>query len=102
MQKCPKCGYIARTRSTGEHSQNHHLNGHIQQLAVGFETDFSTMKQYVKIRASLELAYPKIDIGGYLVPISEACATIEQCAMLIEMCHLIASERGISLFEASD
>jgi len=102
MHKCPKCGYIEKLRSTGPYSQNHHLNGHIQQLATGFEVDFSTMKTYVKLRASIETAYPTRAMGPWLLPISESEATTEQCAMLIEMCHLIASERGLTLYEAGD
>jgi hypothetical protein len=88
-----------KKRSTGPQSMNHHLGGHITQLAVLFETNYNTMKTYIKIRAAAEMGYPCVDIGEIPIPKSEADSTPEECAMLIEMCHIVASERGISLKE---
>ena len=40
-----------RTRSTGEFSQSHHLNGHIQQICRETGNDFTTVKEFIKSQA---------------------------------------------------
>ena len=44
-------------RSTGWQSQNHHINGHIQQLCEETGNSFSTVKEYMKEQA-IDMGYP--------------------------------------------
>jgi hypothetical protein len=88
-----------KIRSTGERSQNHHLNGHVGQLAAAAQISTATMKQYVKTMAALELGYPTEAIDGKAFPKSEAEATVEECILLIDMCHAIAAKNGWALYE---
>jgi hypothetical protein len=88
-----------RPRSTGVKSQNHHLGGHVEQLAMAARVSISTMKTYIKTRAALEFGYRTETIDGQVYPISEADASVEECSSLIEICHIVASEKGFSLYE---
>jgi len=36
-----------KRRSTGPHSMNHHINGHIQQIAIETGNDFDTLKTWI-------------------------------------------------------
>ena len=87
-----------KKRSTGEGSQNHHINGHVQQIAVETGNDFDTIKTYVKTRA-VDMGYPFDTIKGVVIPWSETRIDTEQAAILIEACHLTAAEEGIILRE---
>lgn len=95
-----------RTRSTGEFSQSHHLNGHIQQICRETGNDFTQIKEYLKAQA-ISKGYPQKEFHGRPmydlydrpVGISEADSTTEQCALLIEEAHILASELGIVLME---
>ena len=95
-----------RTRTTGEKSQNHALNGAIQQICQETGNDFQDVKEYIKSRA-VAMGYPmlikdgKVVINPYGEPkgISEADSSIEECAILIEVAHMLASEYGIELKE---
>lgn len=98
-----------RTRSTGPGSQNHHLNGHIQQIAMCTGQPFDDIKRYIKQQAismgypmQMRFGVPVIDLWGSPIGISEKDCTVEQCAMLIEQTHLLASEMGITLREDDD
>jgi hypothetical protein len=88
-----------RPRSTGPGSASNHFHGHVTQLSMAFGIPFETTKMYIKIRASLEMGYPAETIKGVTLPQSEALATVEQESMLIEMCHIVASEIPVSLIE---
>jgi hypothetical protein len=96
----------ARSRTTGENSQNHHLNGHIQFIAQHTGNDFDDVKKYVKCRA-VSMGYPMLEKDGLIVldmwgrpqGISEADCSVEECAILIEAVHMVASEEKISLPE---
>ncbi len=99
-------GYLSQTvdlprrpRSTGPGSANHHLNGHAQQLSMAMGVPFDTAKMYIKIRAAIEMGYPAETIKGVTLPQSEALASVEECIMLIEMAHIVASEIPVSLIE---
>ena len=85
-------------RSTGPYSQNHHINGHIQQLAAAQNVTCAVMKRYVKIRAA-EMGYPSEVWRGVVEFKSEAKATVEEARLLIDAAHLIASEYGLTLYE---
>jgi len=95
-------------RSTGERSQNHHFNGHVQQIAAETGNDLADVKLFVKRQAMKEglpaktrpdgsIVYSMTD--GEPVPISEADMTSQHCYWCIEVCHLIAAEFGIKLRE---
>ena len=95
-----------KTRSTGAFSQSHHLNGHIQQICRETGNDFSTVKEFIKSQA-IARGYPQktfhgrpmYDLNDRPVGISEADSTTEQCALLIEQAHMLASDLGIILME---
>ena len=53
-----------RRRSTGYKSQNHHLNGHIQQIAMSTGQPFEDIKKYVKqMQAILQQRIDDIKAG---------------------------------------
>jgi len=95
-----------KSRSTGYKSQNHHLNGHIQQISMSTGQPFDDIKKYVKQQA-ISMGYPILerfgqpvrDLWGNLQGISESDSTVEQCALLIECAHQLAAELGIILQE---
>jgi hypothetical protein len=97
---------VHRTRSTGEKSQNHHINGHIQQIATETGNPFDVVKLEVKHRA-IDMGYPmlecngevRMDLYGRPMGISEADSSVEECAILIEAAHMLAAELGIVLEE---
>lgn len=97
-----------RGRSTGDFSQNHHLNGHIQQISVYTGQPFEDIKKYVK-QMAISQGYPiltkagnpVIDMWGQAVGISEADASTSECAILINCVHQLASELGIILEEGN-
>lgn len=96
-----------KPRTTGEKSQNRHLNGHIQQLAQHTGLDFEVIKLEVKHQA-ISRGYPilydskgdaVLDLWGRVRGISEAdCSTVE-CGYLIDTVHQIASEQDCILKE---
>ena len=107
-------GYVTVTietprkpRTTGDRSQSHHLNGHIQQIAEFTGMPFELIKLEVKCRA-VGMGYPmlvkpdgtvQMDIYGRVMGISEADSSTKECAILIETTHMLASEVGIVLQE---
>jgi hypothetical protein len=95
---CLRLKKPGRPRTTGERSQCNHVNGHVRQLVVETGNDFETVKLAAKIRA-MDMGYPGEDFRGLHIPLSEAQATTEQAAILIEALHLIAAEMGIVLEE---
>lgn len=99
-------GYIKCTfeppykkRTTGDKSQNHHLNGHILQICLSTGQDFDSVKDAVKMIAVEQLGYPYNTVGSRLVPKRERYCTTEECAKLIEASHYLAAELGIILKE---
>ena len=106
--ECPFChkAWFPKVRSTGPHSGNTHLNGHVAQLARETGNDFDDVKLGVKARA-VKRGFPEPRIrraGGrtYEVWKSESNCTPAECAMLIDECHQIADELGIVLVEESE
>lgn len=97
-----------KPRTTGEYSQNHHFNGHVQQIAMDTGNDFTDVKLYVKRRA-FKLGLPflvnqKGDvvlslIDGEPLPISESDMTTIQCGWCIDCAHEVAAEMSIVLVE---
>jgi hypothetical protein len=98
-------------RSTGDHSQGNHFNGHVQQIADSTGNDFADVKLFCKRSAMREglpakkrpdgsIVYSMTD--GEPIPISEADMTTQECSWCIEACHLIAAELDITLREGYD
>lgn len=91
-----------RPRTTGEGSQNHHLNGHIEQIALETGNAQSVIKLAVKKLAVDQFGYPTLMVGNNVIPQSESECSTEECGMLIEACHLLAADLGIILREAEE
>jgi len=95
-----------RPRSTGELSQNHFINGAIQQICVETGNDFEDVKMYCKKQA-IAHGYPfkKDNVGnivysmadGEPLPESEAKITVEEAKLLIDTILQVAGELGITL-----
>ena len=88
-----------KPRTTGEHSQNHHLNGHIMQICNETGNDYDTIKDAVKQLAVEQMGYPYKTIGGRIVPQRERECSTDECAKLIEAAHVLAADLGIILQE---
>lgn len=88
-----------KARTTGEKSQNHHLNGHVQQIARETGNSFDVVKAYIK-REAVGQGYPFETLpSGDIMPISEADTDTSACAIAIDTAHRIAAEWGINLIE---
>lgn len=97
-----------RPRTTGYRSQNHALNGYIQQICMETGQDFGTTKAYIK-QMAIAMGYPRltertvrgiedvVDWWGNPVGISESDASVQDCALLIECAVRLAGELGIIL-----
>lgn len=88
-----------KPRTTGEGSQNHHLNGHIMQICQETGNSYKIVKDGVKMTAVQYLGYPYKTIGRQIVPMPESESSTEECAKLIEAAHILAGELGIVLKE---
>lgn len=96
-----------RKRSTGNKSQSHHVNGHIQQIATETGQGFQDVKEYVKCQA-IDRGYPMLkkddgspflNVWGHPRGISEADASVEDATILIDQIHQLAAELMIKLVE---
>ena len=96
-----------KRRTTGEKSQNHHINGHIGQIANILQRDTKQVKKYMKYLA-IENGYPILtdlegipifDLWDNIQGISESDASTSEAAILIETIHKYAAENGIELKE---
>lgn len=88
-----------RPRTTGEGSQNHHLNGHILQICNETGNDYDSVKDAIKMIAVENMGYPYKTIGKRIVPLRERESSTDECAKLIEAAHLLAADLGIILQE---
>ena len=86
-------------RTTGEHSQNHHLNGHIMQICNATQNSYNAVKDEIKRIATEEMGYPYEEINGHIHPIGESESSTDECALLIEAAHVLAADLGIILEE---
>ncbi len=94
-----KMGIPRKPRTTGEKSQNHHLNGHIQQICQETGDEFDDVKMEIKRRA-IKRGYPShTDSFGNVIPESEANASTVECGYLIEEAHDVAAFCNIKLKE---
>ena len=88
-----------RPRTTGEDSQNHHLNGHIMQICNETGNDYDAVKQAMKMIAVENMGFPYRTIAGHILPQRERDCSTDECAKLIEAAHLLAAELSIILQE---
>ena len=86
-------------RTTGDHSQNHHLNGHIMQICNITGNDYDTIKYCIKMTAVEQMGYPYTEIAGHILPKRERDCDTAECAKLIEAAHYLAATLGIVLQE---
>lgn len=99
---------VKKPRTTGAGSQNHCINGFIQQIANSTGDDFDRLKLYFKLKA-VSRGYPfERDEEGNIrytkvtrEPIlkSEADLTTEEAGFLIDAILEEAAELGIKLIE---
>lgn len=88
-----------RPRTTGWRSQNHHINGHIQQITMETGNSFSAVKERMK-ELSLDRGYPFETLPDRSIkPRSEADIDVVQAGYLIDTIHQFAAEWGILLIE---
>lgn len=92
-------GYALVSVQPPRGSQNHHLHGHIAQIAEETGNSPEAVKVAVKFDA-VGMGYPYKTIGGKIVPQSESECSTEECAILIEAAHVLAADLGIILREA--
>ena len=88
-----------KPRTTGEGSQNHHLNGHIVQICNYTGSGYSAVKDEIKRIAVENLNYPYELVNGHIHPQGESECSTDECAKLIEAAHVLAAELGIILQE---
>ena len=88
-----------KPRTTGEHSQNHHLNGHIMHICNETQNSYNAVKDEIKRIATEEMGYPYEEINGHIHPIGESESSTDECAKLIEAAHVLAADLGIILQE---
>lgn len=84
-----------KPRTTGEHSQNHLLNGIIVQICEETGNDYDSVKDAVKMIAVEQFAYPYKTIGGKIIPQRERDCSVEECSKLIEAAQMLAADLGI-------
>ncbi len=88
-----------KPRTTGEGSQNHHLNGHIMQICNETGNSYDVIKYCVKMIAVEQMGYPYKLIAGHIVPQPESESSTDECALLIEAAHVLAAQLEIILQE---
>lgn len=88
-----------KPRTTGEGSQNHHLNGHIMQICNETGESYDVVKYCVKMIAVEQMGYPYKTIAGHIVPQPESESSTDECALLIEAAHVLAAQLSIILQE---
>lgn len=96
-----KIEQIKNRRTTGPFSQNHHINGHANQLAAELGYTFDAMKMEMK-RMAISQGWPYDTMpSGQVWPASEGDERIDTAAAaaLIETMHQFAAEYGIILKE---
>jgi hypothetical protein len=105
MAKSCSAGYMkveigkpGKPRTTGDGSQSHHINGHVQQIAAETGNSFDDVKVAAKYEA-MARGYPFRTIAGQPIPLSESEIDTIAAGHLIETLHQIAAELGIILKE---
>lgn len=88
-----------KPRTTGAHSQNHHLNGHLMQICNETGNDYDAIKYCVKMIAVEQMGYPYVTVAGHILPKPERETSTDECAKLIEAAHILAAQMGMVLQE---
>ncbi|MDC7218620.1 MAG: hypothetical protein PQJ59_01695 [Spirochaetales bacterium] len=96
-----------KPRTVGVRSQQSHINGHCQQLAVETGQPFPQVKRemkYLAISRGYPILYDEegnllLDEYGREQGISEASANTVEAGFLIDAIHQYADEEGITLIE---
>jgi len=92
-------GPVRRIRTTGEKSQNHRINGFIQQLCMFTGMEFDVLKFWLKKKA-IRREYPfDTDPDGDTVPWSESRISVEEAGYLNDEIEQYAAEIGCVLKE---
>ncbi len=89
----------SKPRTTGKFSQNHHINGHCQQIAHSTGNDFDTIKMMMKYGAISENYPMDTAPDERAIPWSETRINTVQAKILIDYIHRWAVENGIILIE---
>ena len=88
-----------KPRTTGKKSQNHHINGHIQQIAAATDNLFGAVKSRLK-ELAISRGYPYETLpDGSIEPKSEADISTTEAGSLIDTIHQFADEWNIPLTE---
>ena len=83
---------LSKPRTTGWKSQNHHINGHCQQIAMGTGCSFSAVKERMK-ELAIDRGYPIETLpDGAVKARSEADVDTVAAAALIDTIHQFADE----------
>lgn len=100
-----------KRRSTGKNSQNHAINGFIQQICMMTGNDFDDAKIFLK-RSAFKRGYPfKYDLNGDIVyslndgepvPASETEISTIEAGYLIDEIKQFADENEITLIEKEE
>jgi len=94
-----------RPRSTGDKSQNHRINGFIQQIAMSTGQPFDDIKKRAK-QLAVDMGYPMLtdesglpiyDLWGNIQGISESDASVEDAILLSQAVEQIAAFVGVVL-----
>lgn len=90
----------SKKRTTGEKSQNSHIWGHIQQIAMETGNEVQDIEDAIKFRA-MKRGYPfhENKITNKIVPNSMTTINTVEASYLIDELHQLASELEIVLIE---
>lgn len=89
-------------RTTGEKSQNHHINGHCQQITWETGNSFAAVKERIKVLA-IDRGYPIETLpDGSVMPKSESDIDTVEAGYLIDTIHQFAAEWNIRLIEGGE
>ena len=97
-----RMGLPRKPRTTGWRSQNHHINGHCQQIAMETGNSFSAVKERMKVLA-IGRGYPiETLVDGTVLPASETDVDTVEAGYLIDAIDQFAAEWGITLKETEE
>lgn len=88
-----------KRRTTGDRSQNHHIHGHIRDIAQQTGNAFGATKHRLKALAMDDGEYPGLLVFDGYEPVSEADLNTLQAGVFIEWLHRFAAEWGVILEE---
>ena len=88
-------------RSTGEHSQNNHIHGHVRDIVCSGLSNgsVSATKRILASMAADAGRYPVVMVLGQLVPKDDTDLDTAEAAEFIEFLHQFAAEWDVTLTE---